>query len=155
MIERRASSSRRVREFHEVTRARALRKLAFTVYRPSAYRRYIHCIRSLQDTSRLSPFSVNLVSLFEVLPTITLWELLLMQALEASLKTLLGSLPHGPDKRTLDSLVAETLATTKSKSPADIRKNQWEYVLKNEIFTLAVRATSPSRIPHTARKSDA
>ncbi|OSX67145.1 hypothetical protein POSPLADRAFT_1164424 [Postia placenta MAD-698-R-SB12] len=77
-----------------------------------------------------------------------------MQALEASLKTLLGSLPHGPDKRTLDSLVAETLATTKSKSPADIRKNQWEYVLKNEIFTLAATEGTALQDPNTTYYSE-
>ncbi|TFY63371.1 hypothetical protein EVJ58_g3295 [Rhodofomes roseus] len=60
-----------------------------------------------------------------------------MQSVEASLKTLLATLPHPADKPALDPLVTEALSRAKASSSAEIRRNQWEYALKREIFALA------------------
>lgn len=62
-----------------------------------------------------------------------------MQSVEASLKSLLAALPHPADKDALDPLVTETLSRAKASSSPEIRRNQWEYALKKEIFALAVR----------------
>ena len=61
---------------------------------------------------------------------------------DAALCHVLKSLPPRPfQKDELDRLVSEALQNTPSKSSLDVRRGQWELVLKNEIFTLAVRAT--------------
>ncbi|KZT08810.1 UDP-glucose 4-epimerase [Laetiporus sulphureus 93-53] len=60
-----------------------------------------------------------------------------MQALEKSLQSLLSSLPHPLDKPTLDALVSKTLQETDSTPSTDLRKIQWEFVIKDEIFKLA------------------
>lgn len=61
---------------------------------------------------------------------------------EAALCHVLKSLPPRPFQRDeLDKLVSEVLQNTPSKSSLDVRRGQWELVLKNEIFTLAVRVT--------------
>jgi len=52
----------------------------------------------------------------------------------------LNSLPPSPiEKAKLDELVARTLDESKDKSSPENRKVQWEYLLKNDIFLLAVR----------------
>ena len=59
---------------------------------------------------------------------------------ERALSSLLKQLPPPPvDNSTLEHLVRKTLEETPSRSTPDIRKSQWEYALKNEIFALAVR----------------
>lgn len=61
---------------------------------------------------------------------------------EAALCHLIESLPPRPvQKDKLDRLVSEVLQDTPSKSSLDVRRGQWELALKNEIFTLAVRAS--------------
>ncbi|GBE77325.1 THO complex subunit 1 [Sparassis crispa] len=63
-----------------------------------------------------------------------------MQAIEASLRALSKSLASGPvDQQTLDALVSKAIAGAKKRSTVspETRKNQWEFVLRNEIFTLA------------------
>ncbi|PCH34308.1 hypothetical protein WOLCODRAFT_61144 [Wolfiporia cocos MD-104 SS10] len=74
-----------------------------------------------------------------------------MQAIEAGVKSLLKIVQQQrPDKHALDALVADALARTTTKSSPEIRKTQWEYVLKNEIFTLAATEGSALKDPHTA-----
>lgn len=66
-----------------------------------------------------------------------------MASLKPLLNALLRSLPPGPiDKAALDSLVRETLSHADAKSNSENRKAQWEYVLKEQILTLAVRTIS-------------
>ncbi|KAH9949329.1 UDP-glucose 4-epimerase [Amylocystis lapponica] len=78
-----------------------------------------------------------------------------MQALEAELQSLLKSLHSCPlDKETLDGSVAKTLDATKNKSSSEIRKTQWEYLLKNEIFTLAATEGKALKDPHTKYYAD-
>lgn len=62
---------------------------------------------------------------------------------DAALSHLLRCLPSRPfQKEELGKLVSEVLQDTPSKSSLDVRRGQWELALKNEIFTLAVRASS-------------
>ena len=63
-----------------------------------------------------------------------------MASLQPYLTSLLESLPPSPvDQDTLNELVSRALADSKDKSSLENHKNQWEYLLKNEIFLLAVR----------------
>jgi THO complex subunit 1 len=43
------------------------------------------------------------------------------------------------DTQTLDNLVQKVLHEPHDEASAENLKSQWEYLLKNEIFTLAVR----------------
>lgn len=62
-----------------------------------------------------------------------------MVSLQPGLDSLLKSLLPGPvDQQKLDGLVRKAL-TEKNKFCAENRKSQWEYLLKNDIFILAVR----------------
>lgn len=61
-----------------------------------------------------------------------------MQSVETSLKGLLATLPHPADRPALDPLVTKALSRAKASSSPEIRRNQWEYALKKEIFVLAV-----------------
>ena len=62
---------------------------------------------------------------------------------DAALSHLLKLLPSRPyQKAELDKLVSEVLQDTPSKSSLDVRRGQWELALKNELFILAVRASS-------------
>lgn len=64
-----------------------------------------------------------------------------MISLQPVLDSLLKSLPSPPvTQDALDSLVTDALQKATSKSSAENSKAQWEYLLKNEIFELAVRA---------------
>lgn len=68
-----------------------------------------------------------------------------MQSLECSLKKIIGSLPENPiEKTTLDELVSNTLNETPPASSPDNRRVQWEYILRNEVFSLAVGKITPS-----------
>ncbi|KAI0652734.1 UDP-glucose 4-epimerase [Trametes meyenii] len=61
-----------------------------------------------------------------------------MQALQTSVKSLLGSLPPRPiDKAALDALVVQILDESKASNSHDTLRNKWEFVLRNEIFELA------------------
>jgi hypothetical protein len=63
-----------------------------------------------------------------------------MQAIETALQRLLQSLPPSPvEKQALDPLVATAVSEAEPKTSSENRKTQWEYVLRNEVFTLAVR----------------
>lgn len=63
-----------------------------------------------------------------------------MQVIEEGLRQLLQSLPPPPaPDSTLDQLVTHTLSLTEPRTSAENRKTQWEYALRNEIFSLAVR----------------
>ncbi|KXN88950.1 THO complex subunit 1 [Leucoagaricus sp. SymC.cos] len=62
-----------------------------------------------------------------------------MVPLQPFLDSLLSSLSNSPESRTrLENLVRKTLNESNDKSSPENRKNQWEYLLKNEIFNLAV-----------------
>ncbi|EIN12840.1 hypothetical protein PUNSTDRAFT_97766 [Punctularia strigosozonata HHB-11173 SS5] len=61
-----------------------------------------------------------------------------MASLKPILNSLLRSLPPGPiDKAALDSLVRDTLSQADAKSSPENRKTQWEYLLKEQVLTLA------------------
>jgi hypothetical protein len=63
-----------------------------------------------------------------------------MASLQPFLNTLLSSLPAPPiPKAQLETLARKTLDESSGKSSPENRKSQWEYLLKNEIFKLAVR----------------
>ena len=63
-----------------------------------------------------------------------------MASLQPYITTLLSSLPPSPvGQDTLDELVSRALTDSKDKSSLENRKSQWEYLLKNEIYLLAVR----------------
>jgi len=67
---------------------------------------------------------------------------------DTALSHLLRSLPPRPfPKDELNKLVSEVLQDVPSKPSLDVRRGQWELALKNEIFTLAVRA-SHRPLPH-------
>jgi len=60
--------------------------------------------------------------------------------LQPFLTSLLDSLPPSPiEKSKLDELVARTISESRGKSSPENRKVQWEYLLKNDVFLLAVR----------------
>ncbi|KAF9446133.1 UDP-glucose 4-epimerase [Macrolepiota fuliginosa MF-IS2] len=62
-----------------------------------------------------------------------------MASLQPFLESLLSSLPQPPiAKDQFNSLVCKTLDESSGKSSPENRKSQWEYLLKNEIFKLAV-----------------
>ena len=62
-----------------------------------------------------------------------------MASLLPYITSLLEALPPSPvEQDTLDELVSRALADSKDKSSLENRKSQWEYLLKNEIFLLAV-----------------
>ena len=63
-----------------------------------------------------------------------------MASLQPYITSLLNSLPPSPvEQGTLDELVSHALADSIDKSSLENRKSQWEYLLKNEIYSLAVR----------------
>ncbi|KAG5641182.1 hypothetical protein DXG03_005844 [Asterophora parasitica] len=60
-------------------------------------------------------------------------------SLQPLLTSLLKSLPPGPlHKDALDKLVKEKVVEARKVSHSEIRKSQWEYLLKNEVFKLAI-----------------
>lgn len=62
-----------------------------------------------------------------------------MASLAPTLKALINSIPTRPVRHdTLDNLVKSVLLESQHKVSAENRKSQWEYLLKNEIFNLAV-----------------
>ncbi|KAF8628277.1 hypothetical protein AX15_004041 [Amanita polypyramis BW_CC] len=61
-----------------------------------------------------------------------------MVSLQPALTSLLNSLPPRPfHQQQLEDLVAKSLQETDSKNSPDIRKSQWEYLLRDDIFKLA------------------
>ena len=60
-----------------------------------------------------------------------------MVSLQPSLDSLLSSLTKS--KLELETLVGKTLKSSASQSSPENWKSQWEYLLKDEIFKLAVR----------------
>ena len=70
-----------------------------------------------------------------------------MTSLLPCFKKLVNSLPAGPlDPQSLNNLVKKALEDSNTISSIENRKIQWEYLLKNEVFTLAVRVSSPQSI---------
>lgn len=81
-----------------------------------------------------------------------------MASLAPHLKSLVNSLSHRPvDAQTLGSLIQNVLDESKDKVSPDNWKSQWEYLLKNEVFILAVRLFHCMTIPaaHTFSFSQA
>ncbi len=63
-----------------------------------------------------------------------------MVSLKPHLTSLLKSLPPSPvDQKKLDELVESTIVQSKNDFSVENRKLQWEYLLKDDIFKLAVR----------------
>lgn len=63
-----------------------------------------------------------------------------MVSLAPTLKSLVESITdRSPDTQTLYRLVQKALDESSDKVSTENRKSQWEYLLKDEIFTLAVR----------------
>lgn len=64
-----------------------------------------------------------------------------MNSQTQSVQLLLESFPQRPfDQKSLHELVGKEVEKFQGKSSADNVKSQWEFLLKNEVFTLAVRA---------------
>ena len=64
----------------------------------------------------------------------------IMVSLKPHLTSLLKSLPPSPvDQKKLDELVKNTIVQSKNDFSVENRKLQWEYLLKDDIFKLAVR----------------
>ena len=62
-----------------------------------------------------------------------------MVSLAPHLKSLIKSMSVQPvDELILDSLIQKELNETSKKVSVENRKSQWEYLLKNEVFALAV-----------------
>jgi hypothetical protein len=70
---------------------------------------------------------------------------LVMNTLQSSFDTLLQSLPASTsssrNQSQLNEHVKKATDNNKSKFSQEVRKSQWEYILRNEIFKLAVSAT--------------
>lgn len=62
-----------------------------------------------------------------------------MASLQPILTRLLKSLPPSPTQEKLNELVKQTLVEAEDKSSSENRKSQWEFLLKNAVFDLAVR----------------
>jgi THO complex subunit 1 len=62
-----------------------------------------------------------------------------MTSLKPSLTKLLKSVPPSPSQEKLNDLVKKTLSDTQAKSSPENRKSQWEFLLKDAVFDLAVR----------------
>jgi predicted lipid carrier protein YhbT len=62
-----------------------------------------------------------------------------MLSLQPSFVSLLNAFPPRPvDQQALQSLVKQTLKDAAKKSTPENRKAQWEYLLRKDIFDLAV-----------------
>ncbi|KAF7969000.1 hypothetical protein HWV62_28664 [Athelia sp. TMB] len=72
-----------------------------------------------------------------------------MASLAPTLKALITSIPSPVDRETLDKLVNSTIQESRSQVPAENRKSQWEYLLRNEIFILAANEGSAPNDPET------
>jgi hypothetical protein len=65
---------------------------------------------------------------------------MIMVSLAPTLQSLIKSIHAQPvDSQTLNRLVQKVLDESNNMVSIENRKSQWEYLLKNEIFTLAVR----------------
>jgi hypothetical protein len=63
-----------------------------------------------------------------------------MVSLAPHLNSLIKSMSVQPvDELILDSLIQKELNESSKKVSVENRKSQWEYLLKNEVFALAVR----------------
>ena len=64
--------------------------------------------------------------------------ILSMQAVQDALNCILTQLPQLLRKNALDEHVADVLASLEQNVPLEARKTYWEFVLRQELFTLAV-----------------
>jgi THO complex subunit 1 len=72
-----------------------------------------------------------------------------MVSLAPHLKSLIKSMSAQPvDELILDSLIQKELNETSKKVSVENRKSQWEYLLKNEVFALAVRLLAGSLLKY-------
>lgn len=62
-----------------------------------------------------------------------------MQAVQDALTRILTTLPQLIRKDALHEHVVHVLASLDHSVPPEVRKAQWEFVLRQEIFALAVR----------------
>lgn len=67
-----------------------------------------------------------------------------MTSLQPRLALLVKSLPPSPSQEKLNELVEKALLDSQSKSSPENRKSQWEFLLKNDVFDLAVRGAPSS-----------
>jgi hypothetical protein len=66
-----------------------------------------------------------------------------MSSQAQSVQSLLQAFPQRPfDQKLLHELVGKEVTRFQGKSSPDNLKSQWEFLLKNEVFTLAVRPRS-------------
>ncbi|KAI0801471.1 hypothetical protein C8Q74DRAFT_494710 [Fomes fomentarius] len=76
-----------------------------------------------------------------------------MQAVEQNLKSFLATLSARPlERQTLDTLAERTLSQTQATANPESWKNRWEYVLRKEIFDLAVRYLAQRRHRRVERR---
>lgn len=61
-----------------------------------------------------------------------------MQAVQDALNSVLEELPSLAYRDSLEEYVASVLTSLDQKTPPEIRKTQWEFVLRQEVFALAV-----------------
>jgi len=62
-----------------------------------------------------------------------------LASLQPHISSLLKSLPPHPiEQSKLNELIKDTLKHSKIKTQPESSKTQWEYLLKNEVFLLAV-----------------
>lgn len=63
-----------------------------------------------------------------------------MSSQAQSIQLLIKSFPQRPfDQKVLSELVGKEVQKFQGKSSPENLKSQWEFLLKNEVFTLAVR----------------
>ncbi|TFY78462.1 hypothetical protein EWM64_g5550 [Hericium alpestre] len=87
------------------------------------------------------------VSACTLLPPVSL---MVFRSPETALRSVLKNLPPRPiDKDDLDKLVKKTLKDTPSKFAPEIRKGQWEFALKNEVLTHAMKEGKALDDPET------
>lgn len=74
-------------------------------------------------------------------------------SLAPALKSILKSLPPGTsDQSKFNELAKRAIHETSTKGNDENRKSQWEHLLKNEIYTLAVSPNKTNDLPsHTGK----
>ncbi|THH31953.1 hypothetical protein EUX98_g2251 [Antrodiella citrinella] len=78
-----------------------------------------------------------------------------MQAFSSTLQELVGSLPARPiPKAVFDTLVSTALSKSETQASPDNRKSNWEFVLKDDIFSLAATEGQALKDPQTTYYDD-
>ena len=78
-----------------------------------------------------------------------------MQVIDGALNHLLATLPHPPFQRdTLDKLVSTAVIEAEPQTSPENRKTLWEYALRNEVLSLAVRLLlRDTRVVYSGQRS--